>query len=74
VRADAPIINTTNAEVGVRFDTTRHRRGMAGSARQSQPFASADPGLNHAAGPRALVVVTNSYQLMTARDLIHDFG
>ena len=46
VRADAPIINTTNAEVGVRFDTTRVAELPVNLSRNIFTLATSAPGVS----------------------------
>jgi hypothetical protein len=49
VRADAPIINTTNAEIGVRFDTTRVAELPVMGSRNIFTLARSAPGVSELA-------------------------
>jgi hypothetical protein len=49
VRADAPLINTTNAEVGVRFDTTRVAELPVMGSRNIFTLARSAPGVSELA-------------------------
>jgi hypothetical protein len=49
VRADAPILNTTNAEVGVRFDTTRVAELPVMGSRNIFTLARSAPGVSELA-------------------------
>jgi hypothetical protein len=60
VRADSPIINTTNAEVGVRFDTTRMAELPVTNSRDVFAVALSAPGVSQlGSGQSAFASGTN---------------
>ena len=56
VRADAPLINTTNAEVGVRFDTTRVAELPVMGSRNIFTLARSAPGVSELASGQTLCI------------------
>ena len=65
VRADAPLINTTNAEVGVRFDTTRVAELPVMGSRNIFTLARSAPGVSELASGQ------NNFASGTPRRISH---